>query len=112
MKTIFHNPRCGKSRKALACLIDKGIEYQVVEYLKDNPTYESIVEILKKLGISPYELIRKTEPIFIDKYKNLSVEDTDWIKIMVENPILIQRPIIIEDKKAYIVRDEESLKLI
>lgn len=110
MKTIiYHNNRCGKSRCALEILNDKKEKYEVVEYLKNPPTAAELKKIVEMLGISPLELIRKGEDIFKEKYKDKKLSDTGWIKAMAENPILIERPIVIKNGKAVVGRPPEKI---
>lgn len=109
--TIYHNPRCGKSRQTLSLLHEKGINPNIVEYLKNPPTANEFDSILKKLNLPPEQILRTKEPTF--KTLNLKIEDTrsrkDWIKIMVENPILIERPIVIHGVKAALGRPPENI---
>jgi len=106
---IWHNPRCSKSRNALALLEEKGVEAEVVKYLETPPNRSEIVEMLKMLGISARELMRTKEAI----YKELGLKDvTDedaLIDAMVSNPKLIERPIVIKDGKAAIGRPIENI---
>ncbi len=107
--TIWHNPRCSKSRNAVTLLEEKGIEAEVVKYLDTPPSKEELKEVLKMLGISARELMRTKEAI----YKELNLkEETDEDKLidaMVENPKLIERPIVIKDGKAAIGRPIENI---
>jgi arsenate reductase len=107
--TIWHNPRCSKSRNAVTLLEEKGVEADVVKYLDTPPTKEELVAVLKMLGISARELMRTKEAI----YKELNLkEETDedkLIEAMVENPKLIERPIVIKDGKAAIGRPLENV---
>ncbi|UPT76893.1 arsenate reductase (glutaredoxin) [Sulfurovum sp. XGS-02] len=107
--TIWHNPRCSKSRNAAALLEEKGIEAEVVKYLDTPPSKEELKEVLNMLGISARELMRTKEAI----YKELNLKDeTDeekLIEAMVENPKLIERPIVIKDGKAAIGRPIENI---
>ena len=93
---IWHNPKCSKSRNAMTLLEEKGINADVVKYLESTPTKEQLTEVLKKLNMSAKELLRTGE----DVYKELNLKDENdeekLINIMVENPILIERPIIIK----------------
>jgi arsenate reductase (glutaredoxin) len=100
MITIYHNPRCRKSRAGLQYLQDKGVEPEIVEYLKDPLSFNELKEILKKLGKPPGEMIRKQEEIYKKVYKGKDLSDDEWIKAMIENPKLIQRPIVVKGKKA------------
>lgn len=101
---IFHNPRCQKSREALEILNKHGKDVTIREYLKEPPSPKELVELLKKLGMKPEELLRKTEPLFKEKYKDKSYSAKQWIKIMSENPILIERPIIVSENSAIVAR--------
>ncbi|QOP46555.1 arsenate reductase (glutaredoxin) [Sulfurimonas paralvinellae] len=107
---IWHNPRCSKSRQALALLDENGVEKDVVKYLEENPDKETIEKLLKMLGFtSARELMRTKEDI----YKELNLKDeTDESKLidaMVEHPKLIERPIIIKGDKAIIARPPEKV---
>lgn len=107
--TIYHNPRCRKSRETLALLEDKGANVEIVQYLEKTPDVNELKSILKKLGMKPEDLIRKSEAVFKEKFKGISCTDEEWIKIMVENPELIERPIVIKDDKAIIGRPPEKV---
>lgn len=109
MITIYHNNRCSTSRCALEILEEKGKKFNTVEYLKDVPTVDELKGLIKKLKIKPFDLIRTKEPLFIEKYKGKNLSDEEWIKVMHENPILIQRPIIINGNKAVIGRPPEKV---
>ncbi len=109
MITIFHNNKCGKSRCALAALQEKNIEFQLVEYLKNTPSVSELKSIIQKLGIKPYDLIRSKEAIFIENFKGKTYSDDEWIRILHENPILIERPILIKGDKAVIARSDEKI---
>lgn len=108
--TIYHNPRCSKSRQTLQLLTDQGITPEIVEYLKTPPYFEELDNILALLGLEPRELMRKGEAV----YKDLGLADTAWdrqalIQAMVDNPILIERPIVITNGKAAIGRPPEKV---
>jgi len=106
---IFHNNRCSKSRCALNLLSEKEVDYKVIEYLKDTPNKETIQNLLKKLGIPAQDLIRKGETVYIEKYKGKNLSEAEWIQAMYENPVLIERPIIIKGNKAIIARPPEKV---
>jgi len=106
---IFHNPRCAKSRETLELLNQQCEHVTIREYLKEPPTQKDLTEILKKLSIKPEELIRKKEPLYQEKYKNKKLSGKEWIKVMSENPILIERPIVISGNKAVIGRPPEKV---
>lgn len=106
---IWHNPRCQKSRNALALLNEKGVEAEVVKYLDTAPSKEELVEMLKMLGMSARELMRTKETIYKELgLKDVSDEDA-LIDAMVSNPKLIERPIVIKDGKAAIGRPIENI---
>ena len=108
--TIYHNPRCSKSRATLQLLKDNGVEPTIVEYLKTPPAPNEIDNILNLLGITPRDLMRKNEA----DYKAAGMDDNSLgrdalIKGMHENPKLIERPIVLANGKAAIGRPPESV---
>ncbi|RUO77749.1 arsenate reductase (glutaredoxin) [Idiomarina seosinensis] len=107
--SIFHNPRCSKSRQTLALLEEKGYQPEVVEYLKTPPNASEIERILAMLDKQPKDLMRKKETI----YKDLGLADEHdpekLVTAMVNNPKLIERPIVINGNKAAIGRPPESV---
>jgi arsenate reductase len=105
----YHNPRCRKSRETLQFLKENGVEPELFLYLKTPPAYEELEEVIRKLRIKPYDLIRRNEKIFKENFKGKEFTDDEWIKILVENPKLIERPIIISDDKAVIGRPKEKV---
>ncbi|PQJ78533.1 arsenate reductase (glutaredoxin) [Polaribacter porphyrae] len=109
MIKIYHNPRCRKSREGLAILEESGRKYEVVKYLETVPSSEELSVIIKKLGISPIQLVRKNEKIWKENYKGKELSDNEIIKAMIENPKLIERPIVINNNKAVIGRPPESI---
>ena len=107
---IYHNPRCSKSRATLKILQDHGIQPKIVEYLKTPLNGEEINELLVMLNISPRNLLRKGEDVYkILNLKNKNISDTNIVSAMVENPILIERPIVVIDGKAKIGRPPEQV---
>jgi len=111
--TIYHNPRCGKSRQTLQLLKERGVEPEVIEYLKTPPNAEELDDILQKLGMQPRELMRKKEA----EYKANGLDDAALdrqalIAGMVNHPILIERPIVIANGKAAIGRPPETVLAI
>lgn len=109
MIIIYHNKRCGKSRDALAILSEKNVEFKVVDYIKNPPTTKELTAILQQLNITPNDLIRKGEAIYKEIYKDKTFTNAEWIQIMVNNPILIERPIIVNGDKAVIGRPPEKV---
>lgn len=104
---IYHNPRCSKSRQTLNLLIDNDVDPEIFEYLKTPPTVKELSDIVNMLGINPVDLVRKGEAIFKEKYKGLELSDKEWIEAMVENPKLIERPIVIDGNQARLGRPPE-----
>lgn len=106
---IFHNPRCAKSRQALAIIEGKGIDVEIVRYLENVPTVSELRGVILKLGITPFDLIRKTEAVYKNEFRGKELSDNQWIDVMVLNPKLIERPIVIEGEKAIIGRPPENV---
>jgi arsenate reductase len=111
--SIYHNPRCSKSRQALQLLQEKGVEPEIILYLNEVPTRDEFKTVLMKLNLKPQDILRKGEPIFKEKFKNSDFTEDEWITVMLENPKLIERPIVIKDHKAVVARPPElALELI
>lgn len=108
--TIYHNPACSKSRETLALIRASGIQPRIVEYLKTPPTAAELTAIVRKLGIAPADLVRNTEPVFREKYAGRTLDDAAWIKALIADPILIQRPIVVRGDAAAIGRPPENVK--
>jgi len=109
MIKIYHNNRCSKSRCGVELLEKSGKEYEIVKYLENTPTTGELKDIISLLGISPIELVRKNETIWKENFKGKELTDEEVIKAMVENPKLIERPIVINGNKAVIGRPTESI---
>ena len=107
--TIYHNPKCSKSRETLALLRDRGVEPRVVEYLKTPPRAEQLRAIVRKLGITAEQLVRKGEDIYKAKYAGKTLTEAQWIEAMVKHPILIERPIVVRGTRAAIGRPPEII---
>ncbi len=106
---IYHNPRCSKSRQTLALLEEKGINPEIILYLKDNPNKDDIKDLLQKLGIPAEKLIRKGEQIYKDNFKGKSLSEEEWIDAMVDFPKLIERPIVVKGNKAILGRPPQNV---
>ena len=106
---IYHNPRCSKSRQTLQLIHDSGKKIEIIEYLNEPPTVEELKSIIKLLGITPEQLLRKNESIFKEQFKGKIYSDNEWIQIMIEHPKLIERPIVIVGKKAVLGRPPENV---
>lgn len=109
MVTIYHNPRCSKSREGICLLEEKGIQFETVKYLDETLTKSELLSIIKKLKIKPIELVRTNETIWKENYKDKTLSDEEVITAMLDNPILIERPIIINGDKAVIGRPVEKI---
>ena len=110
MLKILHNPRCTKSRETLQIIEESGEMVEVVEYLKTVPTEEELTDIIQKLGIEPEQMVRKSEAIYKENFKGEKLSSKQWIKAMVKNPKLIERPIVIKGNRAIIGRPPELVK--
>ncbi len=108
--TIYHNPRCSKSRQTLTLLRDRGIEPEIVEYLDSPPSANDLKRILKLLGISPRDLMRRKEAAYRENgLDDASLGDDELIATMVAHPILIERPIVLANGKAALGRPPERV---
>jgi arsenate reductase len=109
MFTIYHNPRCRKSREALALLENTGKEIEIRQYLKSPLSIDELKQLLSKLQLRPMEIIRKSESIFKDQFKGKELTDDEWIAILARHPILIERPIVVKGQHAVIGRPIENI---
>ncbi|MCK0124184.1 arsenate reductase (glutaredoxin) [Gelidibacter sp. F2691] len=109
MISIYHNPRCSKSREALQILEENSSNFKVIKYLEDTFDQEALENVISLLGIKPIELIRKNESIWKEEYKDLNLSDKDLIAAMVKHPKLIERPIVVNGKKAIIGRPPQNI---
>ena len=112
MIKILHNPRCSKSRAGVALLEEKGVEFEIIKYLDDPLTPDELTTVIEKLGIRPLELVRKNEADYKDELADKELSDEEWILAMVENPRLIERPVVINGDKAVIGRPVEAIDSI
>ena len=109
MIKIYHNPRCSKSRQGLEILTKSGKPFEIIKYLDDTLSAENLKEIIKLLDIKPIDLVRKNEAIWKNDFKGKVLSDIQIIDAMVKNPKLIERPIIVNEKKATIGRPPEII---
>lgn len=108
--TIYHNPRCTKSRQTLALLQEEGIEPEIIEYLKTPPDAATLKRILSLLGLAPRELMRRKESAYKEQgLDDDSLSDDELIAAMVDNPVLIERPIVLANGRAAIGRPPENV---
>jgi arsenate reductase len=110
MTTIFHNPRCSKSRAAVELLESRGIDFDVVKYLQLPPSEKELERIVELLGIDPEQLVRKGEKLFKELgLGHQELSDKQWIATLSANPELIERPIVVHDGRAAIGRPIEKI---
>ncbi len=110
MVDIYHNPRCSKSRQTLALLEESGVTPNIIEYLKQPPTSDTLKKLLSQLEIPARDLLRKNEAIYKElKLSDKSLSDNELVQAMAENPKLIERPIVINNNKAKIGRPPEAV---
>lgn len=107
---IYHNPRCKKSRETLKIIEETGEQPEIIKYMDNPPTDEELNKILSKLDMEPQDLLRKGEKIYKEKFKDKDFSREEWVRIMTENPKLIERPVVIEGNKAVIGRPPENVK--
>ena len=106
---IYFNKECSKCQEAYELIKSHGGSVEIVDYLNHPPTLETLASIVKVLGITPFDLVRQKEPLFIENFGGKEFSDEEWLKILSENPVLIERPIIIDGNKAIIGRPPEKV---
>lgn len=109
MLKIYHNPRCSKSRKGLEYLKETNAQFEVVEYLKEGLTKEILEEILLKTNLQPIDLVRKHEDLYKKELKGKEFTKEEWIQILIENPRLLHRPIVVAKHKAVFAQPAEEI---
>lgn len=112
MIKIYHNPRCQKSRQGIEILENSGQDFEVIKYLENSPTQKELKEILSLLKIPAIDLVRKNEAIWKENYKNKILSENEVIEALINNPKLIERPIVIANNKAVIGRPPASILTI
>lgn len=112
MLKVYHNPRCRKSREGLEYLKSKTSDFEVFEYLKEGLTKEILEEILLKTNLEPHELVRKQEEQYKKELKGKNFNRDEWIQIIIENPKLLQRPIVVAKHKAVLAMPPEKLDIL
>jgi arsenate reductase len=106
---ILHNSRCSKSREALQYLEDQKIDFDLINIIQNPLSKEEVRSVLQKLGMKAEDLVRKSDALFKEKYAGQELDEDGWINVLVNNPTLIQRPIVIKDNKAVIGRPLENV---
>ncbi|MFZ9004553.1 MAG: arsenate reductase (glutaredoxin) [Robiginitalea sp.] len=109
MITIYHNPRCRKSRETLKIIEDSGTPFQIVEYLKEPLTAAELRKVVDMLGIEAQALVRKNEAIWKEQYRGKELSETEVLKVMEANPKLMERPLVVKGKKAVLGRPPENV---
>lgn len=110
---IYHNPRCAKSREGLKFLEEKGFDVEIIDYMKEGITAREIKDFLDKSGLKVTDIIRTNEVIYKEQFKGKNLTDAEWISVLVENPKLLQRPLVIKGSHAVLARPtEEIMKLV
>ena len=110
MLRIYHNTRCKKSREGLEILKNSGKDFEIKEYLKEPLSESELEKLIKKLEITPIQLVRKNEKIWKEEYKDKDLSDKELITVMVKNPKLIERPIVETNDKAVIGRPPSDIE--
>ena len=109
MTKIYHNPRCSKSRQGLEILKNSGKPFEIVKYLDDTLSAKALTELIALLGIEPIALVRKNEAIWKSDFKGKTLTDAEVIDAMVNNPKLIERPIVVNGNQAVIGRPPQLI---
>ena len=107
---IYHNPRCRKSRETLQIIEASGNKVEIINYLENTPSEDELQEIVNKLNIPAENLLRKGESIFKENFKGKKLSENEWIQVMVKNPKLIERPIVVRGNKAILGRPPQNVK--
>lgn len=106
---IYHNPRCSKSRATLELLQQRDVDIEIVEYLKQPPSADDIRQILSQLGLAARDIIRSKETAFVDSGLSLDASEPELIALMVQQPSIIERPIVVAAGQARIGRPPENV---
>ncbi len=106
---IYHNPRCSKSRKGLQYLEAKGCKFEIVKYLEDSLSEKELTELIAKTGRKPFDFVRQHEKEYKENYKGKNLSDEEWIKVLLENPKLLHRPIVVNGDKAVLGNPPENM---
>lgn len=110
---IYHNPKCSKSRQTLALLQENGVEPEVIEYLKTPPSVEELQAILQALGKAPQDIVRTKEDLYKELgLKEKSLSEAEWLKVLHDNPKLIERPIVVKGDSAVLGRPPENVNML
>jgi arsenate reductase (glutaredoxin) len=111
MIKIYHNTRCKKSRAGLQYLQERTIDIEIVEYLKNPLSEDELKKLLIMLNLKPIELVRTQEALYKSNYKGKNFTENEWVKIMIESPKLIKRPIVVQGNKAVLGDPDSNLSV-
>lgn len=106
---LYHNPRCSKSRGALALLEERGVEAELVRYLDTPPSRDELLALLAKLDMRPSELVRRSEEVCKTEYADREMSEDNWLDAMLAHPVLIERPILVCGDRAVVARPPERV---
>lgn len=106
---IYHNPRCAKSRAGLAYLENKTTDFEIIKYLEEGISAKELKELIAFSGKKPFDFVRTQEQVYKDEYKGKVLSDDEWIKVLAENPKLLQRPIVANGNKAVLGNPLENI---
>lgn len=109
---MYYNPSCSKCLYALDFLKAQGITPKLIEYLSEAPSVQDLKSILNKLGLKPIDIVRTNEPLFIEKFSHRIYNDDEYLDLIVQYPVLMQRPILVKQDRAVIGRNNQSLEQI
>ena len=109
MITIYHNPRCSKSRQGLELVKESGQEFEIRDYTRQPLSEEELSSLLQSLNMAPLELVRTEEKVWKENYKGKDLNDQELIRVMIQHPTLIQRPIVVKEGKAVVGRPSERI---
>ena len=107
--TIYHNPRCAKSRAGLSYLSEKGVDFTIINYLDEGLSPENIKELAQKTGLPVIDLVRKQEDYYKQELKSKTLSDDEWYNVLAEHPRLLQRPIVVKNQKGVLAQPPENI---
>ncbi|OWK74004.1 arsenate reductase (glutaredoxin) [Flavobacteriaceae bacterium JJC] len=110
MIKVLYNNSCSKSRAILEHLDENNVPFEIIDFVENPLSEMELKTVLKKLNTDVHGLIRKSDPLYKEKYADKELSDDEWVKILIENPSLIQRPILIKGHIAMIARPVENVK--
>lgn len=109
---IYHNPRCAKSRAGLKYLEESGREFEIVKYIEEGISAKELGDIIALTGKKPFNFVRTQEQDYKDEFKGKMLSDEEWLKVLAENPKLLQRPIVVNGNKAVLGNPPENIDKI